>query len=263
MTPIRASLSDLKTGFTARFWLKLSIHDVKNRYGRTVLGPWWLTIGTGIALTSIGFVWSALFGMELAKLFPYLTIGYVLWMMLSSFLIEGCSTFTNGVASNLQQSFLLPKSVHVYRLVGRAVISFAHNVAIFIVAALVFQISVNAWTLMAIPGLIVFILNGVWISIVLGVLGGRLRDIEPLIASAMTLLFLISPFIWHADSLRGQRHLVDWNPIAHYLAIVRDPLLGSAPPVLSWIVVGGFTILGFGFAIYLFSRFKNRFAYWL
>ena len=254
------ALNDLKSGLTNRFWWRLSVHDLKSRYSRTVLGPWWLTIGTGIALTSIGFVWSALFGMDLGKLFPYLTSGYVLWLMLSTFITEGCSTFTNGVASNLQQSFLLPKSIHIYRLVGRAALAFAHNIAIFVVAALIFSVSVNAWTLMAIPGLALFILNGVWISIVLGVLGGRFRDIEPLVASMMTLLFLISPIIWHVDSLRGAEYLVNLNPITHYLAIVRDPLLGMAPALLSWMVVGGFTIGGFGCAIYLFSRFKNRFS---
>lgn len=263
MNSLKEAFADFKNGLGNRFWWILSVHDIKGRYRRTFFGPWWLTIGTGIALLSIGLVWSALFNMEMAKLFPYLTIGYVLWMMLASFLTEGCSTFTNGVSSNLQQNYLLPKSIHIYRLVGRSLLIFLHNIVIFVLAAAYFKIIPNAWTLLAIPGFFLFVINGVWMSSVLGILGARFRDIEPLITAFLTLLFLISPIVWHADALSSRRYLIDWNPVSHYLSIVRDPLLGHAPPMLSWLVVGGITIVGFSIAFYLHGNFKNRLAYWL
>ena len=147
------ALNDFVTGLKSRLWWELSVHDIKARYRRTVLGPWWITLGTGIALTGIGVVWSTIFGVDLEDLFPYLTSGYVIWMMLASFLAEGCATFTNASSANLQRNFVLPKSVHVFRQTSRTIMAFFHNIIIFIIAAIIFKTDINMFTLLIIPSL--------------------------------------------------------------------------------------------------------------
>lgn len=44
--------------------LFLSWSDTKARYKRSMLGPFWLTLGTAIGVGRLGFVWSTLFNMD-------------------------------------------------------------------------------------------------------------------------------------------------------------------------------------------------------
>src|SRR4029079_16557812 len=45
----QAAINDIREGLRRwRSWSYLSVENVKNRYRRTVLGPWWLTLQMGI-----------------------------------------------------------------------------------------------------------------------------------------------------------------------------------------------------------------------
>jgi lipopolysaccharide transport system permease protein len=57
--------------------------------------------------------------------------------------------------------------------------------------------------------------------------------------------------------------ILDWNPFYHVLELLRAPLLGNAPAMTSWLVVGAITILGWGLTFLMFARVKQRIAYWL
>jgi ABC-type polysaccharide/polyol phosphate export permease len=57
--------------------------------------------------------------------------------------------------------------------------------------------------------------------------------------------------------------LTDYNPFACLLSVIRDPLLGSVPPLWDWEVVGLVTVLGYLVTIPFFARFRARIVYWL
>jgi ABC-type polysaccharide/polyol phosphate export permease len=246
-----------------RFWWQLSLNDVRGRYRRTLLGPWWLVFGNGIALGAMAFVWSQLFGMALKEFFPYLVSGYITWMMIVSHITEGCSVFTGGSAATIQRNIPLPKSVHALRLVSRSMLLFAHNFVVFIVVALVYDTPVSIWSLAFLPGIFMVGINGVWLSIVLGIFGARYRDFEPLVGALIMFLFLITPIMWHADMLGQRGYVATFNPFTHLIAVVREPLLGHPPPVGSWIVVCGLTVAGYALAFLLMKHGKHKIVFWL
>jgi lipopolysaccharide transport system permease protein len=118
--------------------------------------------------------------------------------------------------------------------------------------------------LLAIPGLVVVSLNGAWIAMVLGLLCARFRDIQQVVASFLQVSMFVTPILWSPAQLSGRsRVLVDYNMLYHYVEIVRDPLLGKPPSSWSWFMVGLSTVLGWALALYMFSRFRRRIAYWL
>ena len=90
-----------------------------------------------------------------------------------------------------------PLSVHVYRLVWRQIILFAHNIVIFVVIAIIFPQAVDVDRPRGHPGAGLIALNCVWVSLCFGILATRYRDISPLLFSLVQLLFFMTPIIWN------------------------------------------------------------------
>ena len=135
-----------------------------------------------------------------------------------------------------------PLSVHVYRLVWRQMILFAHNIIIFVVIAIIYPQAVVVDRPAFIPALGLIVLNCVWVALCFGILATRYRDISPLLFSLVQLLFFMTPIIWNEETLRQQgagawAKIVELNPLLHYLDIVRAPLLGADQELRHWIVV--------------------------
>ena len=263
-TPAYEVLADFLAGIRAyRFWIGLSLNDLRGRYRRTLLGPWWLVIGNAVSLIGMGVVWSLIFGVPLREFFPYLVGGFVTWGMLASFMTEGCTTFSGGSAATIQKNIDLPKSIHALRLVSRTVLLFFHNVVVFIGAAVVYSTPVTLWTVMVVPGLAIIALNGVWVTVMLGIFGARYRDIEPLAISLMTFLFLVTPIMWKVEMLPGRGYIASFNPLTHLINVVRQPLLGQMPSPTSWMVCMGLLFFGFLLIFLLLRHSRNKLIHWI
>ena len=53
-------------------WVIMGWDDIRQRYRRSVLGPFWITLSTGIFILLLGIIYSRLFHMELQHYMPYL-----------------------------------------------------------------------------------------------------------------------------------------------------------------------------------------------
>ena len=48
-TTLRLGLEELKVGLTSHEqWLYMAVQDIKLRYRRSMIGPWWVTTSTGV-----------------------------------------------------------------------------------------------------------------------------------------------------------------------------------------------------------------------
>ncbi len=73
-------------------WTMLAYNDIKIRYRRSVLGPFWLTLSMAVTIYTMGYIYAHIFRMEMANYFPYLASGMLAWTLLSSIVLE----FTDG-----------------------------------------------------------------------------------------------------------------------------------------------------------------------
>ncbi len=71
----------------------------------------------------------------------------------------------------------------MFRVMWRNLIIFAHNMLIYIIIILIFGIWPGTQALLAIPGILILCLNGIWASFLAGLLSARFRDI-PMIAAS-------------------------------------------------------------------------------
>src|ERR1700704_74214 len=216
---------DLVDGYRRReLWLHLGWQDIKQRYRRSVLGPFWITIATGTTAVAMGGLYSKLFHLELSEHLPYVTLGLIIWGLISASILEGADVFVanEGLIKQLPTSL----SVHVYRLVWRQAILFAHNIVIYVIVAVIYPKPWKWTDLSVFPALLLITLNCVWVALVFGIIGTRFRDIGPLLNSLVQLLFFMTPIIWNDQTLDAQgagewRWVVELNPLFHYLDIVR------------------------------------------
>jgi ABC-type polysaccharide/polyol phosphate export permease len=242
-------------------WTTLAFQDIRLRYRGSMLGPFWLTISTLVMAAAMGFIYSKLFGIDLQTYFPYLISGLVIWQFISGIVTEGGETFLR--AQGVIQQIPMPFSLHAYRTVCRNLLVLAHSFVVIPIALVVFAVPVDWHVVETAAGLALLAINGVWITILLGMLSARFRDIPPIVANFMQVGFFVTPIFWPIDSLGDWKAVAALNPLFAGIDVVRAPLLGSTVNESSWTVLLCATVIGGGITFVLFARFRARIAYWI
>ena len=237
----------------------LAWSDLHARYRRTVLGPFWLTLGTAAGTAGLGLIWSELFGLDRAVFVPSLTAGLIMWQLLSGCTTEASTTFWRQ--AHMIRNVPMPLAVYPIRMVVKHGLNFLHVLPVFVVVALIFHVPVNANTLLVIPGLALTFANLLWITVLLSMLGARYRDLEYLLVAGMPILMFLSPVFYRPSYLPISGKLIWLNPFSHFIELVRYPLLGTSPP--GFVVLTNLAILGVGAALTLrlFHFKRDRIAY--
>jgi len=267
----RRAFGDLRTGFNQReLWLHLGWQDIKQRYRRSVIGPFWITIATGVQAIAMGLLYSVLLDIDLREFLPHVTVGLIIWNLISAAILEGGDVFVanEGLIKQLPSAL----SVHVYRLVWRQLLLLGHNLLIYVIIIAIFWPPGGLhWTVIfAIPALVLILLNAVWVSILFGIIATRYRDIAPILGSFVTLMFFMTPIVWTTSGLvqmggeaANRAKLVEINPLFHYLDIIRAPLIGEDQQAYHWYIVLGFTVVGWALAIVALKKYRARVPYWV
>jgi ABC-type polysaccharide/polyol phosphate export permease len=244
-------------------WSTLAWNDIKFRYRRTTLGPLWITLGLGATVFSVGILYGGLFGNELSQYLPYFAAGLIAWTFTGSTLSDGCGTFL-GAAAIIRAVPVAPV-VHVCRMLTRQLIMLTHNLALMVVLWLLFRWPLGWSFMLVVPGLVLNILAVFGAVLALSIMGARFRDIQLIVSTVLQLVFLLTPIMWEAKSLRGiaVTYVADLNPIYHLIEVVRRPMLGETPMAISWLVssITATVCLAVGSAFY--ARYRHRIAFWV
>ncbi len=259
----KKSFDDLiKAANVWRIWVMLGTTDILKRYRRSRIGPFWITASMAVLVAGLGIVYSGIFGMAMAEYLPYVAVNFVIWGLISALVNDGCSAFLES--ESYIKHFSLPKSAYVLRVVFRNLIMTAHNFLIIPVVLLIFATPVRPVIIFVIPALILIILNGLWIGLLLGTLSARFRDIPQTVQSIMQVVFFMTPVVFHSKQLSPDvQSVLDFNPFAACLAIVRDPLLGNLPHMQDVIVALVCLCVGWLIVLPFFGKFRDRIVYWL
>lgn len=257
-----AGFEDFFSGMArVRVWRELAWEDFIKRYRRSYFGVLWAILSFAVVGISILFFFSAVTGEGMQDGVSYIILGFLAFQLLSNIILDGCNVFTQ--AAGWITSARLPLSLFVFRDVARILIVFFFN-AVGAAIILVWHGYVLppgfAWSLV---GLAVTIFNAFWVYLLLGVLVARFKDLFHLIGAIMRLGFFISPIMW-VPTGEGMRSLIAlYNPLTHYIAIMRDPLLGVPTPWMSWQIVGAVTLIGWASGIFMFCLLRRRVIYWV
>jgi ABC-type polysaccharide/polyol phosphate export permease len=247
--------------------MSLALLDTRLRYRRTTLGPFWVTISFGALVLAVGTIYAEIFGAPTGigqgGYMTYFAMGLLVWTFATATISEGCMVFvqSGGLIKTLQMPLLL----HVYRMMARNMIVLAHNGVVVVLLWLVIQWPVGWGLVLGLLGLLLCVLTLFGVGLVVGVLCTRFRDLQQIVGAMLQLMFLVSPIIWPASSIRGGRAqvLLDFNPVYYMIEVVRGPLLGGSPPLFVWLVAVLITAASISLGAILYARLRHRVAYWL
>lgn len=241
----------------------LGWHDVSHRYKRSSLGAFWLTISTSVMITTMGVIFSKIFHSPLGEFLPYLSIGMIMWGLISTVITEGCQGFIT--AQPIIKQLNLPLFVHVARLIWKNTVIFGHNLIIIPVVFLAVWQPVKLNILLSLIGFILLIVNLSWLTLLLSIFCARYRDTPPIVSSMLQILFYVTPIMWMPERLseKASLYLVQFNPIYHWLTVVREPLLSHSVSFFSWGFSASTATVGWLIALFVFSKYRRRIAYWL
>jgi len=259
----RAAVSDIREGLRRRrSWSYLAVENVKNRYRRTVFGPWWLTLQMVILIVGISIVFGHLLNADLRTFLPYVGLGYIVFMLLSGLTSSAAGVFIAG--SSTLKSTRQPLSNLVLRDVGVEFINFAHNMVIYLVFLVIGLVPLSPKILIALLIVPVIAANGLFLGLWLGIAVARFRDLQPFVNSILGVAIFFSPVFYNLDNLSpGIRKLLFWNPFTYLIMAFRTPLIGD--PLLPWYYIGTaiVTVINVAVGLAVFARARSRLPYWV
>lgn len=260
---IIVGLTDLREGWGKGWlWLYLAWIEIRLKYVRSSLGPFWITLSTSITVLLMGPIYSYIFSTPVVEYIKFLAVSFVIWTFISQTLNEAPQIFPQNEALIKQQK--TQKFVFIFKHIAKSNIVLAHNSLIWL-AVLLFSVNINYGTLpLIVPGLLLVNINLLWTSIILSVIGGRYRDVQQMVQSLTQALFFLSPVMWSPMMVpQGKKFIYEFNPVYHLVEVIRAPLLGKVPPIESYLILFLGGLFGLLISLYLFSHCRNRISYWL
>jgi len=85
------AVEDLIDSFASfNLWSMLAWQEILQRYRRSVIGPFWLTLSAGVMVAAMGPLYGKLFGQTLDTYFAYLARSIVVWQLVSETIWDSC-----------------------------------------------------------------------------------------------------------------------------------------------------------------------------
>lgn len=245
-----------------RIWLMLAWQDIRLRYRRSAIGPFWLTLSMAVTIYSMGFLYAKLFRVDLSLYYPYLTTGMICWQLISAIITESTMGFIS--ADVYLKEIRLPPSIFVMRILCRNFIIFLHNLPVYIPILLIFHIKLHWSSLLIFPGLLLLLINGFIYGSLLAMIGARFRDFTQILTSLIQVIFFLTPIMWQKQVLPPQyQFIVTLNPFEQFLDLIRQPLLGQPIELYSYLFAGALAVIGAILFVYMYQRYRSRIIYWL
>ena len=244
-------------------WWTRAIWDIKRRYSESILGPVWIAGGLATMSVALGLLYARVFGIHREAILPWITGGFLVWYLISSSINGATAIFHANRTAILHSSG--PMSPHIYRLVSRELLIFAHNIGVFLVVAAIYGLltSIQIWWLP--PALTLVLINVTWMALIVACLSTLYADIPPIVNYGTMLGMFMTPLFWiPGGGGRGANlentAILDFNPFYYLVTVVREPLLGRTPEFNIWIGCVVLAIGGWAVALAVFQMTRHKIA---
>lgn len=262
MSPILSAVKDLTDAITQhRVWTHLGWLDVKQRYRRSIIGPWWISLSMFIFVLMMGIVFSKLFQQNLDQYMPFFAAGYLFWIFISSSISEAVDIFKSN--SGFIKQINLPYNLYIFKHLVRHSIILMHNFFVYLIICAFFKINPTWDFFLVFPGFFVLLINVYWISFLIAIVCVRFGDMGPIINSCVQIAFFITPVTWMPKLINPDSYILKLNPFVYLLDIVRSPLLGHSPAANSWLLSLGLALIGCLCSLSVFLKVRPRIALWV
>ncbi len=257
-----AGLWDITSGLRSwRLWAFLGLQDIRQRYRRSSFGPLWLALGLGVTIVGIGLLYAQILKVSPGNFIPFLALSLLIWNFISAVLNESTGLFQG--AAGMMTSMRMPYTTLALRCIVRNLIVAAHCVVPAAIALVYYKYPVTPAALMAIPGLLLLVANLYWISIAIGLVCLRFRDVQQIIIYGLQLALFLTPIIWQPSQIRAGSAFLAANPLYHLIEVIRGPVFEHRIPATSFEFCLILLPLGGAATLLSFVRLRRQMVYWI
>ena len=245
-----------------RMWIILAWNEIRVRYIRSTLGPFWITLSTLLMVGLMGPLYGTIFGFSTSEYLIYLSVSFVFWNFISVSINESSMIFVS--LDSFIKQIKLPYFFYIFKLLFKNFIILLHNI-IIILLAFYFSPDHELYQIfLLLIGIIILYLNLVWICLFFAIVGARFRDINQIVVNIVQISFFMSPIMWKIEMLPPARaFLAYYNPFFNLIEIVRRPILSLEVVTFNYLYSLLLLFAGSLFTFKLFSKYRNRIIYWI
>ena len=241
--------------------LVLAFFDINIKYKRTTLGPIWNVLALLLTTILLSIVFSMLFNRSLSEYLPRVYFGITTFSFITAATSGAVGLISGTYSSNIRNSEI-PLQFYIFRHGAVTLINYLHYLPIIILIYLVLKIDVNIHTFLLIPGFILLLLNFLWITTVMSIIGSRFRDVIPLTEVLMSAGTLLTPILWDKEQLGAYANYAYLNPFTFFIEAIKYPFMGINPGFVPYIGLIIFLIIGNLIQYIMIKKFGHRIPYW-
>lgn len=214
-----------------RIWSHLAARDLRVRYTRTRLGPWWSAVAQGALIGGISVAVALIAQEPVRDYLPRIAVSLLVWTFIANVFLESIELFT--VERGLLLNTRISELSLVIRVVWRQVLLSLYNLPVVVVCVV---IGGTAPTLRILLLPLMLLITGVGLvfpSLLIALLTLVRRDFAQMIPAIVQLLFFVSPVMWQTPSTGRLNLISSVNPIAWTLEAIRGLVLSSVAQPLT------------------------------
>lgn len=255
------AFADIRSALEKRsVWWALASEDVADSHRRTFVGPFWPLLNYLLFCGSILLVLGS--GSHPYNFTAFVASGLLVWLFISDVLTTSATLFLRE--ASFIKGTVLPISIYVLRQTSHNMIRSIYALAGAIPLVLYAGITPTPALLTVLPALLLVLATAPAVAIVFGFAGVFFPDFQHIVSNAIRLLFFVTPIFWKHDGTGGLLGFVyQWNPLTHYVDIVRVPVVDGTVPVTSWIIAGVVTACLSATALILLGKYNRKIVFML
>lgn len=236
--------------------LKVSYSEIKQKYNRSILGSFWITLNMLITLLMLGIVFSSVFKIEIYNYLPYVYCGLLSWGFISSIITDCTQIYLSGNLKffNFNVYYLQLK------IIFKQIITFFHNLSIYFLILIFLNneiLNIN-YIFLIFPGLLIYAFCSLALIGILAPLCAKYLDFGFMITNFVYILFLVSPVFWDPNIMSGKKFFIDLNPIFHFINIIREPMLGRMPEINSYFICISISLILFALNFFFSKKLHKN-----
>ena len=244
----------------ARLASILAWSDMRHRYVRSILGPFWMSLQLAVTVAVLSAFTGQMSRTDPFVVAPTLAVSLTVWSFLNGVVLDAMTSLSN--AANLIRDRAVPPPVFLMQCFLRQGLFALHNAIVPLTLWLAFGSLKIGNVVAALPGFLAFAGCALGLALTLGALAARFRDVRPIVESSLMLAFLASPVMWSATLSNPQSLVLKLNPVTHLFNVWRQPLVEgtSAPGSMALVII----LLGLlAAASWAALRQMRRAAFWI
>jgi ABC-type polysaccharide/polyol phosphate export permease len=234
--------------------------DLRKRYRRSLLGLGWALLHPIIAAMVLCGIFSGAFNVAFREHFPFVLTGLCFWNYFTWIISQGCGCLYWSETYIRQHR--APMAIYPFRIVLPAAFHFLIAIG---------PVVVWVWATRGVATLtaLEFFLLATALLLILGwslvticaFANVYFPDTQQICDAVLQLLLYTTPIFYRPEMLRdrGLHWVVDWNPLAAFAQIIRQPILdGTAPSMVPLGLAVGTVVISFVLAVLVLAKLERN-----